>query len=115
MSTKYKTIISNTARIPVKGSISDADGNPVPFKFALICTRMSAKEMKDRLVGGEVLMQEVLQEVAKGWEKQTLVLDEDDKPAPFNEDSFAALLEISGMAAVCFNAYVKGQAATEKN
>lgn len=115
MSTKYKTIVSNTALIPVKGSLADEDGKQVPFKFSLICKRMSAKEIKDRMAGGETLMQEVLQEVTKGWEKQTLVLDQDDKPAEFNAESYDAMLEIGGMAAVCFNAYMKGQAATEKN
>lgn len=115
MSTKYKTIVSNTALITVKGSLADEDGVQVPFNFSLTCTRMGATELKQRLGGGEALMQEVLQEVTKGWQKQTLVLDQDGKPAEFNGESFTSLLEIAGMAAVCFNAYMKGQAATEKN
>jgi hypothetical protein len=115
MSTKYKTIVSNIALIPVKGSLSDADGKPVPFKFNLLCKRIGATELKDKLAGGETLMQEVLQDVTTGWEKQTLVLEQDGTPAEFNAESYAAMLEIGGMAQVCFNAYMKGQSATEKN
>ena len=115
MNTKYKTIVSNTAVIPVKGSLADADGKPIPFKFSLVCKRMGAEEIKEKLAGGETLMQDVLQNVTTGWKNQTLVLEQDGAPADFNADSFAALLDISGMAVVCFNAYMKGQAATEKN
>lgn len=114
MSSKYKVVVSDTVIVQVSGSTKDGAGRAVPFKFSLVCKRKGADELKDALENG-ALTKEVLREVTVDWRDQRLVLEQDDSPAPFNADSFDALLDIAGMATVCFNKYYKENGAAEKN
>ena len=114
MSTKYKVVVSDTVIVPIKGSLSDDAGKPVPFRFTLTCKRMTADEFKDRM-SGEFNIKELMAEVATGWAGQRLVLEQDGTPAEFCADAFDAMLNISGMALVCFNAYGKESGAQTKN
>jgi hypothetical protein len=116
MTKKYTLAISDTVVVPVKGTLSDAGGKPFPFKFSLVCNRLGAEELKAALTGSdEVLLKEFVTERAVGWKNQTLVLEEDGQPAEFCADALAALLDISGMALLCFNAYVEESGAKRKN
>jgi hypothetical protein len=114
MSSKYKVVISNTVIVPVSGHTKDGAGRQVPFRFSLICTRKGADELKDQLDNG-ALTKDVLREVTTDWRDQRLVLEQDDTPAVFNADAFDALLDIAGMATLCFNRYYKENGAAEKN
>ena len=114
MSKKYKVVVSNTVLVPVTGSISNEAGEPVKFKFSLTCKRLAADEMKTRMEGKGTL-KDILQEVTTGWSGQRLVLEESGDPAEFCPEALEALLDISGMSLVCFNAYGAASAAKEKN
>jgi hypothetical protein len=114
MAKKFKIAVSNTVAVSVKATIADEGGKPVTHKFKLICERRGAEEMKDQLEGN-FNVKAFMKEVTTGWEDQRLVLDEDNKPAEFEADALDALLDISGLAMVCFVAYGKDAAAQAKN
>ncbi len=114
MSKKYKIAVSDTCIVPVEGALKDENGKPRKFKFSLTCTRTDADEFKEKLKG-DFDISDFLQSVTQGWKGQDLVLEDDDTPAQFCGDSFAALLNITGMAMVCFSAYGKETGATTKN
>ena len=116
MNKRYTTVISSTVAVQVKGSLKDSNGSPVPFKFTLTCKRLPASELKSRVTSGDFDVKEIMKEVTTGWQGQRLITDEDTKqPAEFCEEAFDALLDIGGMALLCFNAYAKETSANEKN
>lgn len=111
---KYKVIVSDAVIVPVSGSIKNGERRPVRFKFELDCKRMTAEELKEALEVGTTV-KDVMRTVTTGWRDQRLVLEEDDTPAEFCADSYDALLDIAGLALLCFNSYVKENGAAEKN
>ena len=115
MSTKYKIAVSDTVPVTVKATIADKAGKPVPHKFQLICSRRTAEELKTQLEGN-FNAKDFMKEVTTGWEGQRLVLNAaDDTPADFEPDALDALLDIGGMAMICFVAYGKDAVAQAKN
>jgi hypothetical protein len=114
MAKKYKIVVSNSVRVPVEGSIADAEGKPQKFKFALICDRIDQQSMREQFQGQDLVFSDFLKKVTKGWEGQRLVLNDDDTPAAFDVDALDALLNITGMGLVCYNAYTAENAAKGK-
>ncbi len=116
MSKRFTTVISPTVLVTVKGATKDGKGQPVPFKFTLTCSRLQADDLKQRISSGEFDMKDVLREVTTDWSGQRLVIDEETtQPADFCPEAFDALLNIPGMALVCFNAFAKETSAEAKN
>lgn len=111
---KFKLAVSNIVTVLVKATIADEGGKPVTHKFKLTCERRGADEMKDQL-DGSFNVKTFMKEVTTGWEDQRLVLEEDGKPAEFEPDALDAMLDISGLAMVCFVAYGNAAAAQGKN
>lgn len=114
MNSKYKLVVSDTVIVTVAGNTKNGSGRPAPFKFSLVCDRRGADALKDQLEGGATT-KDVLRDVTTGWRDQRLVLEQDDSAAEFCAEAFDALLDIAGMANLCFNAYYKENAAAEKN
>lgn len=116
MSKKYVVVISDMVQVQVEGKLADESGSPNPFKFMLVCKRRSANEIKAALDAAEFRAQDFLQEVTTDWKGQRLVMEEDGQtPAAFCSEAFDALLDISGMAMLCFTSYGKAASATAKN
>lgn len=116
MNKRYVPVISETVLVSVKGSTKDGKGQPVPFKFTLTCKRLLASDLKNRFNSGEFDMKEVMREVTTDWSGQRLITDQEtSQPAEFCPEAFDALLDIPGMALVCFNAFTKETSANEKN
>lgn len=115
MSKKYKIVVGNTVAVLVTGSHTNESGKAIPFKFTLICKRLDAAELKDALGSGETQVDDFVTNVATGWRDQRLVLEGDDTPAEFCPDALEALLNISGLGMLCFNAYMKEAGAKAKN
>ncbi|MDK6079659.1 hypothetical protein [Massilia varians] len=116
MNKRFTPVISATVLVTVKGSTKDAAGLPVPFKFSLTCTRLPASVLKERIQGGEFDVKDVMKEVTTDWKGQRLITDQETgQPAEFCPEAFEAMLDISGMALLCFNAYAKESSANEKN
>lgn len=110
----YKLVIADRVNVPVKIKIKDGSKFK-EFDFDLICKRLDTDELKEKARGGEVLMSEFLKEVTVGWERQKLVVDDEGKPAEFNDESFDMMLKTAGLAVIAYNAYLKECGAKEKN
>lgn len=106
--------ISNTVEFSVKLSIKDG-GVLKPFAFTLVATRLEQDEISAKLDNKEGLSTDFLKEVVTGWKGQRLVLDDEGQPAEFSPEGLAAMLRVTGLANVCFNAYLKEVVAKEKN
>lgn len=114
MAKKYKIAVSDTVPVLVKATIADKDGKLVNHKFTLTCERRDAAQMKE-VVAGSFNAIDFMKEVTTGWADQRLVLEDDGNPAAFEPDALDALLNIGGLAMVCFIAYGKDSAAQAKN
>ena len=114
MKKKFKIAVSNVVSVLIKATIADESGKRVDHRFKLICERLGADETKDQL-DASFNVKTFMKEVTTGWEDQRLVLDEDGKPVDFEADALDALLDISGLAMVCFVAYGNAAAAQTKN
>ena len=111
----YKLAVSNVVVVPVKGSFVDEDGKAKPFKFSLVCKRMGADAQKEALSAGDTLIIDFMSGLITDWRDQRLVLEQDGTPAEFCADALEALFDISGIAMLCYSAYLKESAAKEKN
>lgn len=114
MAKKFKIAVSNTVPVTVRATIADADGKLVNHKFTLTCERRDAEQMKEVAIGS-FNVRDFMKEVTTDWEGQRLVLEDDGTPAAFEPDALDALLNIGGLAMVCFIAYGKDSAAQAKN
>lgn len=111
----YKLAIADKVGVKVKGTTVDASGKDLAFEFTLVCARKSNEEMRGVMSDKERTAQSFFEEVASDWRGQSLVLGDDDKPADFSIDALRLLLDISGMAALCWHCYVQQVQATAKN
>lgn len=110
----FQLAIDDTVHVPVKLSINSA-GIAKTFDFTLICTRLPADELKSRAENKNLTMRDIVKEVTRGWTGQSLVLDEQGKPAEFSQAALAAMLGVSGVGHVLYVAYGRECAAKEKN
>jgi hypothetical protein len=116
MSKKFVVVVSNMVQVVVEGKLADENGGSKPFKFTLTCKRMSANQFKEKIDSPDFRAQDVMAEVTTGWSGQRLVMEEDGvTPAEFCPEALDALLDISGMAMTCFQAFGKASGAQAKN
>lgn len=108
----FKLIERNTVSVPVKGVITDDSGKPERFEFSLLCRRLGADALSERLKEPDRSVKAFMQEVAEGWRG---VADAEGQPLAFNEANLEALLETPGMAHLAFQSYLQEQAAKAKN
>ncbi|NYE62188.1 hypothetical protein FHW58_003403 [Duganella sp. 1224] len=109
---KYKIAVSNLVVVEVKGQLKNEQGEPVAFKFEFTAKRQSSSEVT---ANNGKPMKDILQDIITDVRGQKLVLLEDDTPAPFDPDMLGALLDISGMAVLCYSKYLAEQSVAEKN
>jgi hypothetical protein len=107
-----KLVIRNKLRVPVKGSIVDEAGKPVPFSFVLLCDRLTQSQIEAAMQEKDTPVVDFVQRVTKGWED---VLDDAGQSMSFDEESFAAVMDQAGLPGVCFQAYMKEVGAVAKN
>lgn len=109
-----RLVVSNTVVVPVEGHIPDEQGRKSPFSFRLVCKRLAQDELKAALDADSATVPEFLADVVQGWEH---VLDADGREIEFTPAGLKALLNIVGMAGVCFSAYLAtcGAKGKEKN
>jgi hypothetical protein len=111
----YKLTIQNTAQVKVKFTLKDK-GIDRLFTFTLDAVRLEQDEITDRLEDKNKKIKDFMADgIITGWEGQRLVLNEDDTPAAFSPEALDVLLNVPGVAAVIFNAYLKDCGAKEKN
>lgn len=112
---KYKLAIANVITFEVMGKITETATQAKSFKFRLTCERLDQDSILSRMQDQNESIKDFLASVTTGWADQRLVLNEDDTPAEYNEESFGALLLIAGMPMYLYQAYVKAVAVKEKN
>lgn len=111
----YKLAIDDIVGVKVEGKNVGMDGTEKPFKFILQCQRKNAQAMRDVLADHDETAGAFIEKNAVGWQKQTMVLDEEGQPAAFSAEALRALLGISGMAMLCWQSYLQQVQATAKN
>jgi hypothetical protein len=110
----YKLVIADIVGVPVKFTMNDA-GKSKNFQFTVDCKRLTQDVIRDRTKDGEVLIKDFLPEVMEGWRDQKLVIDDDGKPAEFNDESRDFMLNVAGLPLVIYTAYLKECGAQVKN
>lgn len=109
----YTLSIEDTVEVPVKFTLKVGRVNKI-FSFTLTATRQPQEVIEAWIADNERKVKDILADVVSGWSGQTLVID-GDKPAEFNPESFAAMLNVPGVAMRLYTAYLKDCAAKEKN
>jgi hypothetical protein len=104
-------VVSDTVGVNVKGSINDANGAAKPFDFQLICRRLDAEAIREKL-NGEGSLIDFLADVVIDWKS---VKQPDGAPVPYSEDALRQLCKIAGVGQVAFGSYIKEVGAKEKN
>ena len=110
----FRILVSNTVAVPVAGSIPDATGRATPFSFTLVCRRMPASELRQQIDANDQTVPEFVAGVCQGWSG---VQDEGGQPLAYSGAALEQLLDVVGMAGLCFTAYVAacGAKGREKN
>lgn len=107
---KFRLKISDQIEFPVSIKVRDG-GSLEEHKFHISAQRISADEAVDLFTPGseqgEQTLNDFLLKKLTGWRGQKLVIGEDDKPAPFDPESLAALLSLPGVAAVIYADYLR--------
>lgn len=111
----FKLAIDDVIGIKVEGKNQDKDGNDKPFKFVLVCERLDAEQMKNVVSDKDETAGAFFEKHARGWQNQKLVLDAEGNPAPFSVDALKVLMGVTGMAMLCWHAYLGQVQATAKN
>lgn len=110
----YKLVVANEVKVPVKLTLNDAGVSRL-FKFTITCERLTVEEIKERTQDGETRILDFMRDVMRGWEDQKLVVDDEGKPADFNQDALAVMLGTAGVATILYTSYLKECGAKEKN
>lgn len=106
-----KITVSNRAKFNVEGTEKDEDGKDVPFKFGLLCKRLSADELRER-TRGDVDMIDFMAEVTESWFD---VKDDANKAIDYSEDGLRSLLGRPGLAALTYVTFMRETGAKAKN
>lgn len=111
----FKLAIGNQVGVKVEATYRDDSGRDKSCNFTLVCDRLSAEEMHAAIANKDETVETFFERHAKDWRGQALVLDDEDKPAPFSTDALKVLFSIQGMAVTCWRAYLKQAQVAEKN
>ncbi len=111
----FKLAISPKVLFGVTLMVANDNGNKDTFKFDILAERRTSEEMRKTITDETMQVDAFLADIAKGWEKQRLVLEEDGTPAQFSPEAFQKMLEVPGAPAVIYQSYLKAITAKEKN
>lgn len=109
----YTLSIEDTVEVPVKFTLKAGKVNKT-YAFTVTGTRQPQETVEAWVGDKDKKIKEILTDVITGWDGQRLVMD-GDKPADFNADSFAAMLNVQNVAGQIYIAYLKECGAKEKN
>lgn len=110
----FTLAIEDTVEVPVKFTLKVKSVAKL-FSLTLIAIRLPQDEISSRLEDKEKKVKDFLIDLVTGWSGQRLVLDASGEPAEFSPEALDALLNVAGVASVCFGAYFKECGAKEKN
>ncbi len=108
----FKLVERNTVPITVKGKIADENGKTEIFDFTLICKRLGADALQDALKTEDRNVKSFMGDLVEGWKG---VLNHEGVPVAFNAEALDQLLDVPGISALAFKAYLEEQGARAKN
>jgi hypothetical protein len=111
---QYKLAIADKVHVPIKIDVNNGGKNK-HFSFLLVADRLPQDEIKERTKNPDMPVSEFVKSVVTGWQGQTLVVDEDDKPAEFSAETFDVMLGLPGFGLVAYKAYFEECGAKSKN
>ena len=111
----FKLAIGNKVGIKVEGEYSDAAGAVKPYSLVLECDRLSAEEIEAEQTKEGGTFAGFFAAHTSGWRDQTLVLGDDDKPAPYSAEALACAMAVPGFAVAAYQAYLAQVGVRQKN
>lgn len=115
-----KLSVSNNVLVPVKFQLKDGLATK-QFAFTLTCERLTTAEWEERITDPVLerhtnqKIRETMFGITTGWDKQTLVLDDDNVPAAFSDEALEVMFTASGVLDLVVASYVKESGARGKN
>lgn len=106
--------IQNTVEVNVKFTLKEGRVSK-PFAFTFMANRLEQDDITERLESKDKRIKDFMADVMTDWQGQRLVLEDNGEPSPFGQEALGMLLNVAGVASVCFNAYLKECGAKEKN
>lgn len=111
----FKIAIDDKVLVNVKGSFKGAArGAKRDYDFDLTMKRLNQDEINARITEGGAISG-FLEDIAEGWDRQRIVLNEDDSPAAFSPEALKELLRQPGMGPAIYAAYMAQVGAQGKN
>lgn len=110
----YKLNIADVVHVPIKFDVNNGGKNK-HFSFFLVCDRLEQDEIKDRTKDPEMPVSDFVKSVTKGWIGQTIVVDEEGKPAEFSDETFGLMLKMPGFSLIAYKSYFEECGAKAKN
>lgn len=97
---QYKLSVSNVFLWPVKVTMLDEDGVQQERTIEALFKRKPMSEVGELQQKLEADQDGLafIREILAGWKSQDLLLLEDGTPAPFNDDTLAAMVDVAGVA-----------------
>lgn len=103
----YKLTIGDFVEFPVSGVIPDGS-NKVRVSLKLRAKRLDIAQYREALgEGSTASTRDFLTDNIVGWSDQTLVQDEDGKPAAFCAEAFGVLLSLVGIEGEILRTYAE--------
>ena len=112
---QFKLAIGDKVGVRVEGEYTDDKGDVKPYNMVLECKRLTATEMEAEQKKEGGTFADFFGRHATGWRDQTLVLCDDNKPAPFSPEALAFALEVPGFAINAYHAYATQAGVRQKN
>lgn len=112
---QFKLAIGDKVGVRVEGEYTDAAGDAKPYTVVLECRRLSVEQLEaeQKKEGGTFAA--FFAEHTFGWRDQTLVLGDDDKPAPFSPEALAFAMQTPGFVLAAYQAYLAQVGVRQKN
>lgn len=111
---QYKLVVDDIVNVPVKFTFKSGSINKL-FSFTVFAKRLDQETISERLADKDKKATDFIRDLMTGWKDQAFVLDGDDKPAEFNDDSRDIMLNAAGVGVVIFNSYLAECGAKVKN
>jgi hypothetical protein len=107
----FKIAIGNIVQVPLKFTLRDGSVDKL-FAFSLTAMRRTPEEID---ADTEKTLKDFLLDNITDWCGQTLVLQDNNEPAPFSREAFDFMLKQPGMVGCVWRSYQHECGSKEKN
>lgn len=111
----YRLALEDKVLVTIKGEFAGSSkGKKTSVDFDLTMDRLSQDEINTAMENGGSV-NDFLVRITSAWDRQRLVLNEDNSPADFDEDAFRVMLRAAGLGPFIYRRYLVEVGAQEKN